>query len=80
MKFSKMIRSFDKFGESPKLLYKGEDQYKTKLGGFVSIAIAIFVMVFAGVKLNRLVNKDSPDTWVNDSFVNLQTDFTPYNL
>ena len=57
MKFSTIIRSFDKFGESPKLLYKGEDQYKTKFGGLVSIAISIFVMVFAGVKLSRLVNK-----------------------
>ena len=80
MKFFTIIRSFDKFGESPKLLYKGEDQYKTKVGGLFSLAITIFVMVFAGVKLNRLAIKDSPDTWVNDSFVNLQTDFTPYNL
>jgi hypothetical protein len=46
----------------------------------MSIAITIFVMVFAGNKLIRLGKKQSPDTSVTESFINLQTDFTPYNL
>ena len=61
VKFSQFIRSFDKFGEAPKLLYKGEDKYKTKLGGVISIFITVFVLTFAYGKLDNLVNKKDPD-------------------
>ena len=46
----------------------------------MSIAITIFVMVFAGTKLVRLGNKESPDTSVTESFINLQAEFNTYNL
>ena len=61
VKFAKFIRSFDKFGEAPKLIYKGEDKYKTKLGGVVSILISLFVLTFTIGKLDNLVNKKDPD-------------------
>ena len=43
----------------------------------MSIAISIFVIVFAGVKLIRLGNRDSPDTTVTESFINFENGFYP---
>jgi hypothetical protein len=51
VKFASVIRSFDKFGEAPKLLYRGQSQYKTKFGGLISMGMNIFLMVFAIAKM-----------------------------
>ena len=80
VKFASILRSFDKFGESPKLLYKGQDQYKTKVGGLISLGLTIFVMVFSIMKMIRLSEKSYPDISINESFTDLSRNLTEHNL
>ena len=57
-KFSKLVRRLDFFGEPPRFLYKGEDTYKTKLGGIVSLFFVISPMlVYSAYKINSLVSR-----------------------
>ena len=55
MKFIKFFRSFDKFGEPVKVLYKGEDIYKTKMGALFSLILYSLVLVYMGMKAIQLV-------------------------
>ena len=79
-KFTKFVRSFDDFGESPKLIHKGKDKYKTKLGGVISILVKVFILYFAVVKIKSLVTKDDPEIQTSESFENRSLDSTAYNL
>ena len=79
-KFSKWLRSLDRFGQSPKLLYKGQDSYKTKLGAVITLCITLFVMTFSGQKIIRLATKSQPNTSMTESFENTTENFTKYNL
>jgi hypothetical protein len=71
VKFASIIRSFDKFGESPKLLFKGKDQYNTKFGGLISLALNIFVLAFAILKIKRLSSRLDPNVTIGETFTNL---------
>jgi len=50
-KFYDYFKSFDSFGEPISLNYKGDSAYNTGLGAFFSIAIQVFILVFAAFSL-----------------------------
>ena len=77
---SNQLRSLDSFGEAPKLLYKGEDTYKTKLGGFISLLIKIFLLVYLAIKVKSLVLREAPTINTTDKFVDTRNDETRYDI
>ena len=71
------LESLDIFGHAIKINYKGEDTYKTKLGGFCTLAfyaLSIFSLVTLSIafqdnsKMNSSVQKNSFDPLDEDSF------------
>ena len=80
VRFLRLIRSFDKFGEAPKLRYKGEEQYKTKFGGVISLMINVFVLVFAVIKIKQVVDKSDNSVANFESFTEILRDPTSYNF
>ena len=59
-KFIDLIRSLDKFGEPISLNYKGETSFKTILGATFSIALNVFIMVYAFGQILVLANYEDP--------------------
>ena len=59
-KFIDFIRSLDKFGEPISLNYKGETSFKTVLGATFSIALNLFIMVYAFGQILVLANYEDP--------------------
>ena len=54
------IKSLDNFGEPIGVNYKGESSFKTIPGAVLSVALLIFLLVFAGQSFLGLVNYDNP--------------------
>ena len=50
-KFYDYFKSFDSFGEPISLNYKGDSAYSTGLGALFSIAIQVFILIFAAFSL-----------------------------
>ena len=48
--YIRFFRSFDKFGEPVKVLYKGEDTYRTKMGTFFTFMLYIMVITYMAKK------------------------------
>ena len=67
-RFSAFVRSFDKFGEPVKMLYKGEDTYKTKLGAFLSILLNTVVLAYLVKKGIALGTKGDSNIQVLEKF------------
>ena len=56
----KLCMSRDMLGHPISVKYKGEDNYKTKVGAFVSIAIQVIVLVYLVQKTIELVTMSDP--------------------
>ena len=54
------IKSLDNFGEPIGVNYKGESSFKTIPGAVLSIALLIFLLIFAGQSFLGLVNYNNP--------------------
>ena len=46
-RLNKFVTSLDDFGEPVSLNYDGENTFKTKVGAIFTIAIKIFMLIFA---------------------------------
>lgn len=60
-KLKEAVSSFDMFGESVKLTYKGKENFTTTIGTLLSIVILIMLMSFAGYKSLILFTRNNPD-------------------
>ncbi len=49
-RFSSFVRSFDVFGEPVALNYDGDSSFKTLIGAIITIAIKVFILVFASAQ------------------------------
>ena len=78
--FFSFVRSFDKFGEPVKMLYKGEDTYKTKLGAVFSILLNTVVLAYLVKKALDLVGKNNSDIYVLEKYTTRLADDAVYNL
>ena len=55
------LRGLDMFGqEVPGFRIKGQRSVNTVLGGIVSSAVILITLLFAGLKMVQLVNKNNP--------------------
>jgi len=54
------MKLFDRYGHSLNLSFAGEDNYKTRLGGSVSVLVYLVTIVFAYSKVMQLYNKTDP--------------------
>ena len=68
----KFVKSFDTFGNSVSLNYKGEDRHLTIFGGAFSIVKFAFVFYYSISKVKNLVLRDDPETQKNDLFINFR--------
>jgi hypothetical protein len=59
IKINKMKR-FDNNGQSLSLLFAGEDSYKTRLGGVVSVFVKMVVFTYAYGQITQLAKKEDP--------------------
>ncbi len=59
-KFSDTLKSFDIFGASSTLNYKGQDSYKTSLGAVFSILVQTFAIVFGFIAVNNVLEYGDP--------------------
>ena len=60
MGFITFLRSFDVFGAPVSLNYKGETTFKTFIGALFSIAIKIFLIIYASNQLLTLFSYGDP--------------------
>jgi len=79
-RFSQFLRSFDKFGEPVKMLYKGEDTYKTKLGAILSLLLNTVVLVYLVKKGIALVTKSDSAIQVLEKYTSRSVDNNTYNF
>ena len=79
-KFTTFFRSFDKFGEPVKLLYKGEDTYKTKFGALLSIVLNSIVLAYLVKKGLELATKGNSNIQVFEKFTTRTIDDKSYNF
>ena len=54
------MKHCDRYGHSPKLLYAGEESFKTRLGGAVYIMLQLVVFSYATGKFMQLYSKSDP--------------------
>ena len=57
-KAHRFFTSFDTFGEPVSLNFKGDDTYRTAVGALFSIAIKLFIIVYAAQQLIKLAYYD----------------------
>lgn len=55
-----LLRYFDFFGQSISLNFRGREKYQTKVGGLISLAIAVTMVVFMAGRLDKFFNKNDP--------------------
>ena len=58
--FSRRLQELDQFGYPIHLTFSGEQHYRTKTGGIVSILIFILSILYAGVRFIYMVTKSNP--------------------
>ena len=51
---------FDAFGTPIGVNWKGKQSYNTAVGAFFTIAIKLFLLVYAGTKCLQLINYQDP--------------------
>ena len=60
-KARKKITSYDFFGQTINVNYKGEDTYKSFFGAICSLLIVILILSFTIQGASRLFNREEPD-------------------
>ena len=53
---SNLLKSWDSFGEPVTLNYQGDSAFKTSLGGCFSIALKVFMTVYAAQTLLKVLD------------------------
>ena len=77
---SSWIRSFDIYGKSISFTYKGEDQYKTLMGGCITIVIKVLMVVFAWNLALSMLNRNNTISSVNTIINDIRQDNELLNL
>jgi hypothetical protein len=52
------MEKFDLFGKSISANFRGEEKYKTKVGGLLSILLATFILASGSLKFYNLVERN----------------------
>jgi hypothetical protein len=66
-----MIQRFDSYGTPITVNLKGESNYKTKVGGLLSLLLNVVIVVFGCLKLGALVRHENHKDSFNEIFHNL---------
>lgn len=78
--FGNYIRSQDKYGVPIGVNYQGDDTFKTKIGGVVTLLTYCVVLAYTLTKITQLIQRTNPNVATTTEFVNYETDLTRYNL
>ena len=73
------MKRFDRYGLGLKLLFSGEDQFKTGLGGTVSLLISLVIMAYGTGKILHLYQMDEPVITTTQKHISLKAT-APLNL
>ena len=78
-RFSTFIKNMDHYGYPVTLTYKNDTEYKSILGGIVTLMFRIIVLTFVIFQMNDIIRKKRDIVW-RTVHNNLVKDETPYNL
>jgi hypothetical protein len=53
------LKSCDKFGHPITLKYRNKAQFRSVLGGLITIGVSIFIMIYFFVQLKEVLNRES---------------------
>ena len=56
--FTSFLSNRDYFGEPVGLNFKGDESYKTCLGGLISLCCTICILAYTGLQLKYMVRKE----------------------
>ena len=68
------------YGKQIAFTYKGEEQFKTFIGGFISSAIIIVMLLYFQLIFRVMIGKKDTNKQTNGLVRNLQKDFENLNL
>ena len=56
---SRSIKSRDRFATPISLNYDGDTEFKTTIGGSVSVALFLFLIVYSALLLKQMINREN---------------------
>ena len=74
------VRDFDTFGKQISLMFKGQEKFKTHLGGFMTVIVVINIIIYASILLESLLNKRQSVITDNLMHKDLTLDPTQYQI
>ena len=78
--FGNFLRSWDKYGQPISVNYKGEDAFRTPIGGLITILAYCLVIAYSVVKGEQLVSRANPNVTSTTEYINYMVDSEKYNL
>ena len=73
------VKDADSFGVRIDLTYKGDKEYKTFVGGSMSLVAKFIILVYIGFQLYNIITKHTNMNFVTD-YINLIYDETVYKV
>ena len=67
-----MLKKFDNYGKAITLNFKGEDTFKTNVGGLLSLVLMIVTFVFAVMRFKALIYLTEHTDKFNEIYNNLE--------
>ena len=67
-----MLKKFDHYGKAITLNFKGEDTFKTNVGGLLSLALMIGTFAYAIIKFVELIQLTNHTDTFNEIYNNLE--------
>ena len=56
---SRTLKSRDRFATPVSLNYDGDTEFKTTIGGIVSVALFLFLIVYSALLLKQMINREN---------------------
>ncbi|CAI2385115.1 unnamed protein product [Moneuplotes crassus] len=78
--FLNSLRGLDMYPKTIKFTYKGQEEYKTLLGGLVSLAINVVILIYAWMLFTIMVSNKNSSKSINTSVKNLREDTETIDL
>lgn len=77
---STQFKNVDFYGEEIQLTYKGDNKYRTHLGGFISLGVLVIVVLYSAYRLYALIVKEETRSTVDKFVVDLNNkhEIEPY--
>ena len=71
---SNYIKSFDNFGKAITFTYKGEEEFKTFIGGVMSLFAFVILVIYAQLMIRVMLDRNDTNKSISTSVTNLYDD------